>query len=76
MTDIQSMTDEQLVEAGLELARKFYKAHGYDVPKGFKFYESTHPQELTMWNLAVMAFEQLTQTDLEDVLSNVDEDSQ
>ncbi len=74
MSDIQSMTDEQLLAAGLELARRFYKAHGYEVAKGYKFYESQHPQELTMWNLAVIAFEELTQTDLEDVLSSIDEE--
>lgn len=68
-----SMSDEQVVERGLELARMFYKAHGYDAPEGFKFYESQHPQEQGMWNLACIAFEELTGTDLNDALANVGE---
>lgn len=73
VSDLSSLTDEQIVERGLELARAFYKAAGYTVARGFKFYESQHPQELHMWDLAVIAFEQLAQTDLWDALANCGE---
>jgi hypothetical protein len=66
-------TDEQIVAAGLELAREFYKSHGNEVPEGFKFYESRHPMEQGMWNLACIAFELLTATDLQSALDNVEE---
>ena len=67
------MTDEDLVTRGLELARAFYKSFGYDAPEGFKFYASKHPQERGMWNLAVIAFEELTATPLNDALDNIGE---
>jgi hypothetical protein len=71
--DWSAKTDEEIVSEGLSLAREFYKAYGYEVPEGFKFYESQHPQELSMWDLAVIAFEALTGTDLNDALANIGE---
>ena len=71
--DMALLTDEQIVVRGLELARTFYKAHGYEVAEGFKFYDSQHPQEQGMWNLACIAFEELTGTDLNDALANIGE---
>lgn len=71
--DWSKKSDEEIVAAGLELARRFYKAHGYEVPVGYKFYEARHPQEQGMWELAVMAFEELTGTDLNDALDNIGE---
>jgi hypothetical protein len=71
--DWSKKSDEEIVAAGLELARRFYKAHGYEVPVGYKFYSAKHPQERGMWNLAVMAFEELTGTDLQDALANIEE---
>jgi len=71
--DYESMTDEEIVAVGLNLARIFYKAHGYEVPDGYKFYDARHPQEFGMWNLAVIAFEELTGTDLNDALANIGE---
>jgi hypothetical protein len=71
--DWSKKSDEEIVAAGLELARRFYKAYGYEVPVGYKFYNAEHPQEIGMWNLAVMAFEELTGTDLDDALANVGE---
>ena len=71
--DWSNKSDEQIVAAGLELARRIYKAMGYEVPVGYKFYDARHPQEQGMWNLAVIAFEELTGTDLEDALANIEE---
>ena len=71
--DWSKKSDEEIVAAGLVLARQFYTAHGYEVDKGYKFYDSKHPQEVGMWNLAVIAFEELTGTDLQDALANIEE---
>lgn len=64
--------DEEIVEKGIELARRFYQSHGYEVGEGFKFFNSKHPTEIGMWNLAVIAFDELLKTDLEDALSNTE----
>ena len=56
------------------LARTFYKAHGYEVDEGYKFYEATHPQEVSMWNLAVMAYEHIEGTDVLDALAEINGD--
>lgn len=69
--DWSKKTDEELLEAGLDLARLYYQQLGHRVPEGFKFYESKHPQEQLMWRLACLAFEELTGTCLTDVLENV-----
>jgi len=64
-------TDKQLLAAGLRLADAFYSAHGNISRPRFKYYDSTHPSEVLMWELAVIAYAELTGTDLEDVLNNV-----
>jgi hypothetical protein len=71
--DWSKKSDEEIVAAGLELARRIYKAMGYEVPVGYKFYDATHPQEQGMWNIAIIAFEELTGTDLQDALANIEE---
>lgn len=67
-------TDQEVVDKALELARIIYKSNGYNVPKGFKFYDSHHPQEIGMWNIAVMAFDFIDGTDVESALDNVAEE--
>lgn len=71
--DVSSKTDQEIVDDANKLAREFYQAHGYEVPEGFKFHESEHPQEIGMWNLAVIAYEFLTGTDITDALANIDD---
>jgi hypothetical protein len=70
---MDDMSDHQIVTAGLILARRFYKSFGNDVPEGFKFYDSIHPLERGCWNLAVIAFEELRGTDLNESLANCEE---
>lgn len=67
-------TDAEIVAACNELARLFYKANGYDVPEGYRFDEAHHPQELGMWNLAVMAYDHIEGTDVECAIDNLDQD--
>lgn len=39
------------------LARKFYAAHGYQIGSEYDFERAVHPQERSMWTLAVIAHE-------------------
>lgn len=66
------MTDEQIVDAAIELAGEFYAMQGYNHRSGFKYWESPHPQEQLMWRMACQAFIQLRDTDPEDALSNIE----
>jgi hypothetical protein len=59
----------QMVAACNKLAYKFYAAQGYKARDGFKFYESGHPQERLMWQLAVQAYDHIKGTDMDDVLN-------
>lgn len=66
------MTDEQIVEAAIELAGEFYAMQGYSHRPGFKYWESPHPQERLMWKMACQAFIKLRDTEPEDALSNIE----
>ena len=72
--DVSSKTDQEIVDEANGLAAQFYKAHGYEVPEGYKFHEATHPHEISMWNMAVLAYEYLTGTDLNDALSGIEDE--
>jgi len=62
------MSDEEIVKKCNDLARTFYQAYGYEAPEDFKFYNSRHPQELSMWELAVIAYDHIAQTDVAEIL--------
>ena len=64
---------QQLVDECNELASKFYQMLGYVGRKGFRFDKSSHPMELRMWDMAVIAYEELTGTDMHDVLSELND---
>lgn len=74
--NVSSMTDQEIVDQANDLAAQFYKAHGYEVPEGYKFHEATHPHEVSMWNMAVLAYEHLTGTDLNDALCNIEDEDE
>jgi hypothetical protein len=46
------------------LARMFYARLGYVGRDDFKFYESNHPTEVAMWDMAVFAQELLADIDV------------
>lgn len=56
-----------------ELARLFYEMRGYVVPEGHRFDQASHPDELGMWNLAVLAFDFIEGTDVEDALAQIED---
>lgn len=66
------MTDEELVEAAIELAGKFYSMLGYVHRPGFKYWESQHPQERLMWDMACEAFEHCRGSDVISALDEVE----
>ena len=68
---MKSRTDKEIIEQTNNLARDFYKIMGYN-GEGVRFYESTHPQERLCWNLACKAQENLTNTEIDDILDNLE----
>ena len=62
----------KIVSSCNELARVFYQSHGCEVPEGFAFHEATHPQERSMWDLAVMAYEHIEGTDVLEALNELE----
>lgn len=67
-------TDREVVDRANELARVFYKAHGYQVEEGYRFDQAFHPQERGMFNLAAIAFDFIEGTDVEAALEQLDDD--
>lgn len=67
------MSDAEIVRQCNKLARIYYELFGYVVGDDFKFYDSRHPQELSMWNLAVIAYDHIAETDVMEALSNLEE---
>jgi hypothetical protein len=64
------MIDNEIIAEANALARDFYGLMGYGVPKGYRFHRATHPKERLCWQMAVVAFERLRQTDVERDASN------
>ena len=71
---MKSRTDKEIIEQTNNLAKDFYKVMGYNGIEGFRFYESSHPQERLCWILACKAQEKLTNTEIEDILDNLEEE--
>jgi hypothetical protein len=67
-------TVKELVSECNELARIFYKSYGYQVRKGYRFDKASHPQEAGMWNRAVMAYEFISKTNIEDALAELEDE--
>lgn len=68
-------TSQQILDQTNALARKFYAIHdrGGKVEEGFRFDLSEHPQERQCWLMVAEAQLFLTDTDLSDVLSDLEE---
>ena len=68
------MQDAQnIVDGANELARTFYGRMGCAAPKGYRFDKAHHPQEQMCWRMAGDAMEQFLGTELDEVLSELDE---
>lgn len=71
-------TDNEILDQTNELARQFYSLMGYEVKKAHRFdplsgKKAPHPQEILCWNMAALAQLVLTDTELDDVISNLEE---
>ena len=66
--------NKKLIRNCNRLARKFYKMEGYQVSKSFHFYDSTHPHERAMWSKAMVAYDHIRGTDVQDVLDEMRDD--
>lgn len=65
------MDDEELVSSALALADKFYVMLGNISLPGFKYYESNHPTEQLMWQMACKAFDHITYSDVDSALDDI-----
>lgn len=66
--------NDTIVQQTIALAGQFYSEQGYRHREGFRYWESPHPQERLMWRLACLAQIELTNTDPEDALQELEED--
>ena len=67
-------SDREIVNDANDLARRFYASQGYQVPEGYCFDQATHPQERGCWDLAVIAYEFIEGTPVQDVLDSLEEE--
>ncbi|MBB2425783.1 hypothetical protein HEK84_019930 [Escherichia sp. 11.1597] len=67
----QTMTNRELVDAAIELAGDFYSMMGYEHRPGFKYWESPHPQEQRVFQMACRAFEVIRGSDVMDAVADV-----
>lgn len=72
-SDGAAITDEELVKSALSLADKFYVLYGNISRPEFKFYESSHPMEQLMWDMACTAYDLISGTDIENALANIED---
>lgn len=67
-------SNRDLVAKCNELARQFYEIDGYEVLEGYEFFNATHPQEVGAWRMAVLAYEFIEGTDIENALCDLEDD--
>jgi len=67
-------TSRDYLEQANDLALRFYLMMGYRARDGYLMYKATHPQECLCWDMAVMVMRDYFHTEMDDVLSDVEED--
>lgn len=70
----KTMTNRELVDAAIELAGQFYAMQGYTHRTGFKYWESPHPQEQLVFEMACRAFEVIRGSDVMDAVADLEDD--
>nr|DAP42545.1 MAG TPA: hypothetical protein [Caudoviricetes sp.] len=70
----KTMTNRELVDAAIELAGQFYAMQGYTHRTGFKYWESPHPQEQLVFEMACRAFEVIRGSDVMDAIADLEDD--
>lgn len=66
------LSDQQIVDQTIALARELYRLRGYEVPEGHRFDQASHPHEVEAWEGACCAQRLLAATAPEDALQNLD----
>ena len=67
-------TDQEIFEQTNKLARRFYSIIGKEVEEDYRFDLADHPEEKLMWEFACEAQLELTDTDINDVLLEIQDD--
>ncbi len=68
------MTNRELVDAAIKLAGDFYSMMGYTHRPGFKYWESPHPQEQLVFQMACRAFEVIRGSDVMDAVADLEDE--
>lgn len=66
-------TPEEILDQTNRLAAMLYRCWGYDSVDGFRFDLSNHGHEQIAWQQACIAQLELTKTDIDDVMSEIEE---
>lgn len=67
---------QAIIDDTNNLARMFYARLGYAGRDDFKFYQSRHPTEVAMWDMAVLAQEVLVDIDVNVALDLLEENEE
>lgn len=67
------MTNRELVDAAIELAGEFYAMQGYSHRARFRYWESPHPQEQLVFQMACHAFEFIRGSDVMDAIADLED---
>lgn len=73
---MEVMTDKELVDVAIILAGKFYSMMGYSHREGFKYWESPHPQERLVFDMACEALEIIRGSNVMDAIDNMDDENE
>ena len=73
MNDDELKIEREIVDGANALARLFYDLMGYVVPEGYRFDKAHHPYEVMVWRQAVVAYEHVAGTDVEDALNQIED---
>jgi hypothetical protein len=65
-------TDQEIVDRTENLARAFAKVDGYDIGSSVKLHATENPMGRRYWRMACIAQKQLTATDPEDAVTNLE----
>ncbi len=67
-SELNPRIEKEIIDRALELAKRIYSYMGYEVDKGYKFYQSSHSQEQMVWQIVVTAYDFIEGTDIDDTL--------
>ena len=70
----QTMTNRELVDAAIELAGDFYSMMGYEHRPGCKYWESPHPQEHQVSEMACRAFAVIRGSDVMEAVADLEDE--